>query len=395
MIKLGDKYSEFSRIDLDSHGGYARVAQVRTHEQSGYPEYCAFKLMRNEIDYLEGVERFEDELKLLVDITNDKNAPFAITRIFDSGFAPVELDQCLFERNMPDPELKIVSIGTDSQRFLEEKSTLEEKEPGRWLPYLVVELAPFDDSLFRQVRQQYAADPSGLYRLPTGEVIAMALLLLDVMDYLRTEHRRVYMDWKPEHIFWGGLNAQVKLVDWNVTMSLNDGPGEKQNIRDDLRLFCVAVLYIGLTFVDPDDPEKPIGPHPTTDLQSPVSQIRRRYWTDKPNFYQRDASLDENIKQIIQKGLDPMDGFETTIKLKEALLEYAHQEFSVTEGELMLRSKPSSPYLKALTEMRLAQHQLLQAQGHLIEAVGARGNSLEFTRLFDVIKRALTNFPAS
>ena len=395
MIKLGDKYSEFSRIDLDSYGGYARVAQVRTHGQPDFPEYCAFKLMRTEIDYFEGIDRFEAELNLLVDITNDKNAPPAITRIFDSGFAPVELDQCLFERNIPDPELKIVSTGTDPQRFFEEKSTLEEKKPGGWLPYLVVELAPFDDSLFRQIRQQYAIDPSGLYRLPTGEIIAMAVQLLNVMDYLRTKHRRVYMDWKPEHIFWGGLNTQVKLVDWNVTMSLDDGPGEKQNIRDDLRLFCGAVLYIGLTFIDPDDPEKPIGPHPTTDLQSPVSQIRRRYWTDKPNFYQRDASLDENIKQIIQKGLDPKEGFDTTSKLKEALLKYGEEEFGLSEEELMLRSEPSNPYLKALTEMRLAQHQLLQAQEHLIEAVGARGNSLEFTRLFDVIKNALTNFPAS
>ncbi len=395
MIKLGDKYSKFSRIDLDLHGGYARVAQVRTHGHSDYPEHCAFKLMRNEIDYDEGIERFEDELNLLVDITRDKNAPSAITRIFDSGFAPVELAQCMYERNMPDPELKIVSTGKDPQRFLDEKSALKEKEPGDWLPYLVVELAPFDDSLFRQIRQQYAVDPSGLYRLPTGEVISMAIQLLEVMDYLRTEHRRVYMDWKPEHIFWGGLNSQVKLVDWNVTMSIDDNPGEKQNIQDDLRLFCGAVLYIGLTFIDPDDPEKPIGPHPTTDLKSPVSQIRRRYWTDKPNFYQRDASLDENIKKIIQKGLDPMDGFITTSKLKKALLNYAQREFGITEEELMLRSEPSNPYFKALIEMRLAQQQLLDAQGHLIEAVGARGNSLEFTRLFDVIKHALTNFPAS
>jgi len=296
---------------------------------------------------------------------------------------------------MPDPEFHIVSTGTDPQRFSAEKSTLEKTEPGRWLPYLVVELAPYDDSLFRQVRQQYAIDPSGLYRLPTGEVISVAVHLLEVMDYLRTKHRRVYLDWKPEHIFWGGLNTQVKLVDWNVTMPLDDVPGEKQNIRDDLRLFCGAVLYIGLTFNDPDDSEKPIGPHPTTDLKSPISQIRRRYWTDKPNFYQRGASLDEKIKKIIQKGLDPKEGFETTSRLKEALLDYAQQEFGLTEEELMLQSEPSNPYLKALIEMRLAQQQLLEAQGHLIEAVGTRGNSLEYTRLFDVIKCALTHFPAS
>jgi len=203
------------------------------------------------------------------------------------------------------------------------------------------------------------------------------------------------MDWKPEHIFWNGLNRQVKLIDWNVTLPLDSGPGERQNIRDDLRLFCGAVLYVGLTFMDPDYPLKQIGPRPTTKLKSPVLEIQRRYLTEEPDFYQRDASLSDGIKKIIKQGLHPEEGFGSIKELKGSLLEFAQQELGLTEEELTMVSEPSSPYFMALTEMRLAQQQLLQAQQHLMEAVRSKGNVLEFKRLFDVIKRALINFPAS
>jgi len=393
MTKLGELYSNFIRIDLDTRGGYARVAEVKTNGQQGSPEFCAFKLMRHENDYARGMERFEDELKLLVNITTDSSAPSAITKIYDSGFAPVELSEGLQRRETPNLELEIISTGTTIKDFLHQKTELQEKRPNYWLPYLVVELAPYDDSLLRQIHNQPKEDPSGLFRLPTGEVIAMALQLLDVMQYLHTKHRRAYMDWKPEHIYWNGLNQQVKLIDWNVTTTLNDGPGEKQNIVDDLRLFCGAALYIGHTFVDPDDPTRPIGPRPTQELASPVAEIRRRYWTDNPDFYQRDLMLDDNIKRIIRRGLDPKQSFDSIEKLRTALIEYAEDELGLTEAELTLKSKPNSPYFKALTEVHLAQQQLLQAQQHLMEAVGENGSKLEFTRLFDAIKQALKNFP--
>jgi len=395
MTKLGDLYSDFTRIDLDTRGGYARVAEVKTRGQKGILDLCAFKLMRPEIDYQTGMERFEEELKLLVEITKDGNMPLAITRIYDSGFAPIELSESMQRREIPNPDLEIISTGAELKDFIDQKTELQKKEPGRWLPFLVVELAPYDDSMLRQIHNQPQDDPYGLFRLPTGEVITMAVQLLDVMQYLHEKHNRAYMDWKPEHIFWNGFNKQVKLIDWNVTSSLDDGPGKNQNIRDDLRLFCGAALYISLTFVDPDDPTRPVGPRPTKELDSPVPEIRRRYWTDNPDFYQRDAMLDDKIKWIIRRGLDPKQGFDSIQKLKSGLIEYAQEELGLTEDELILRSEPSSPYFKALTEVRAAQQQLFQAQQNLIEAVKANGTKLEFTRLFDAIKRALMNFPIS
>lgn len=395
MTKLGDLYTDFSRIDLDARGGYARVAQVNTNGQQSFPELCAFKIMRYENDYNKSIERFEEELNLLVNITGDTNAPSAITRIYDSGFAPVELAESLHKRETPNPEQEIISTGLKVQDFLDQKSKLQNDAPNQWLPYLVVELAPYDDSMLRQIHNQPKEDPSGLFRLPTGEVIVMALQLLDVMQYLHTKHKCAYMDWKPEHIHWNGQKKKVKLIDWNVTSKLNDGPGNKQNIKDDLRLFCGAVIYIGLTFVDPDDPTKPIGPRPTQELASPVPEIRRRYWTDNPDFYQRDTMLDEKIKGIIRKGLDPKQGFDTIEDLKTSLIEYAEDELGINRPELTSPDNPASPYFKALSEFREAQKQLLQAQQHIIAAVEDNGGKLEFTRFFDAVKRALTNFPIS
>jgi hypothetical protein len=103
--------------------------------------------------------------------------------------------------------------------------------------------------------------------------------------------------------------------------------------------------------------------------------------------------LDEHIKQIIRKGLDPKNSFDSIENLRKALIEYAENELGLTENELTLKTEPSSPYFMALTEVHNAQQQLLQAQQHLMEAVGENGSKLEYTRLFDAIKQALKNFP--
>src|SRR5687767_10912951 len=347
MNILGDLYTDFSLIDFDTQGGYARVAEVRTYKP-GLPKFCAFKIMRPDIRYPIGLERFEEELRLLLDITRDVDAPHAITRIYDSGYAPMELAESLQKQETPRADLGIISTDTDLKNFLDQRPKLQTSEAKYWLPYLVVELAPFDNSLLRQIYNQPQEDPTGIFRLPTGEVIIMAIQLLDVMEYLHEHHNRAYMDWKPEHIFWNGIEKDVKLIDWNVTSSLDDGPGKEQNIQDDLRLFCGAALYVSLTFVEPDNPTKPIGPRPTKELNTPVPEIRRRYWTDNPNFYQRDSMLDDRIKEIIRRGLDPKQGFDSTRELKQILIKYAQQELGVKEDELTLHTQPISPYFKAI-----------------------------------------------
>lgn len=395
MTTLGKFYTNFTRIDLDTRGGYARVAEVKTNGQVGLPEFCAFKIMRHEIEYAEGIKRFEEEVKLLTEITNDDSASPVITRIYDSGFVPVEVSIALQRREIPQDELEIIHTGLDVREFLNQRSTLEKESPSRWLPYLVVELAPYDDSLLRQIHNQPTEDHKGLFRFATGEVIIMALQLLSVMDYLHKNYGRAYMDWKPEHIHWNSENMQVKLIDWNITTPLNERPGRKQNIKDDLRLFCGAVLYVGLTFVDPDDPTNPIGPRPTKELEDPIHELRRRYLTDSPIFYQREIALDKKIKEIVRKGLHPKEGFDSVEDMRSVLVQYALDELGVTEDELTLRVEPSSPYLQAITDVRTAQRHLYFAQQKLIDVVKTKGSKAELTRLFDTINRALRNFPTA
>jgi hypothetical protein len=77
------------------------------------------------------------------------------------------------------------------------------------------------------------------------------------------------------------------------------------------------------------------------------------------------------------------------------LLDYAKTELGITEDELTFKTEPTSPYFKSLVEMRTAQKKLLDAQRHLMNAVENHGQTLEFSRLFDAIKRALKNFPIS
>jgi hypothetical protein len=336
MNKLSDLYTDFFRIDLDTRGGYSRVASVVTHKQHN-PQRCAFKLMRHEIDWQKGMERFQSELKLLSTSAHDRSAPSAVPRIYDSGFAPMELSHALDQTEIPDPHLEINQTGLDFENFVGMEKTLQAKEPGKWLPYLVLELAPYDDSLLRQIRSQSVTDSLNPDKLHVNTTIEMALQLLDPMQYLHVKHHRAYMDWKPEHVFWDNKNKQVKLVDWNITMDLDDGPGEKQNIRDDIRLFCGAVLYAGLALVDPGDPQTDIGLRPTVELNNPLPLNHRKYLTDKPNFYNRDALLDEKIKQIVQRGLDPNQGYDTVQELRAVLTEYLEKNIGETDVEKATR----------------------------------------------------------
>ena len=329
MTYLTDLYTDFFRIDLDARGGYARVANVLAKQKDGTSTHRAFKLMRHELGEKQdvGMQRFENELKILVEITTDKKAPNPITRIYDSGFAPVELSLTLHKLRDGEklsPNLEVISTGIDLQKFLEVKSTLLKEQPDHWLPYLVVDLAPYADSLLRQINPQSANELTNLYRLPITSIVDMAIQLLDVIDYLHKKLQYAYIDWKPEHIFWNGSIKQLTLIDWNVTNRLLNSSKDRTTIREDLRMFSGAALYCSLALTDPEDFTRSIGPEPILpENLTPV--IPPRYWTDKPNFYERDAILDEQIKQIVQKGLDPKQGFSSALELKNALRQYAEQ----------------------------------------------------------------------
>jgi hypothetical protein len=346
MTVLSELYTDFCRVDLDAPGGYARVADVVARQKDGTFKHRAFKLMRHDLlDLLDGkrvgLQRFENELRILLEITGDKTVPSAITWVYDSGFVDAELSKGLRnlrhkdERLNPTPDLEIISTGTDIQKFLEMKSILMEQEPNRWLPYLVVDLAPYNDSLSRQIKTQTAGKTPNLYALPVNTIVEMSLHLLDVMDYLHRKFGIAYIDWKPEHIYWSEASKQLKLIDWNVITQLEGGLEEKQKIiREDIRMFSGAALYCSLALTDPEELKKPIGPVPNMPEEK-IPVILPRYWTDKPNFYQREEILDEKIKQIVQKALDPNQGFNSPQELKNILLQYLGKNYRQTERDLI------------------------------------------------------------
>jgi serine/threonine protein kinase len=346
MKKLGELYTDFSRIDLDAPGGYARVADVVALQEDGTTAHRAFKLMRHDLlELLDekkvGFQRFENELRILVEISRDKFMPYAITRVYDSGFVETEFSKALDQLQHKDEKLslvpnpEIVSTGIDIQKFLDTHSALMEQEPDHWLPYLVVDLAPYDDSLLRQIKAQSAGKIPNLYALPVNTVVEMSLQLLDVMDYLHKRLGVAYIDWKPEHIYWNEELKQLKLIDWNVITLLEGDPEEKQQIvREDIRMFSGAALYCSLALSDPEELTKPIGPLPNVPKEkAPV--ILPRYWTDKPNFYQREGILDEKIKHLVQKALDPNQGFNSSRELKNALFQYVGKSYKLTEKDLV------------------------------------------------------------
>ena len=334
MAKLGDLYTDFSRIDLDTRGGYARVVRARTLGQSGIPEFCAFKIMRHDlVEPQKGIDRFEGELSTLIKITQNSDFPSPITRIFDSGFVDARLSKNIQKpKSMMakshtiekvNPEFEIISTGTDLHAFLEAKAS---PEINRWLPYLAVELAPYDNSLLRQIRQQSPETILNPFFFSASEIVDMAQQLLTVMEYLHKEHELAYLDWKPEHVYWDSPSQQVKLIDWNVTNKLSSGAERRRIVREDIRLFCGAVLYCSVALNDPEDMHRPIGPEPSS-----ISSLQRRYWTDDPEFYERGALFDDHIKLLIKKGLDPNQGFNSLDELKEALSAYAEPTFNTFE----------------------------------------------------------------
>lgn len=345
--KIGDLYTDFVRIDLDARGGYARVAQTKIVNRPDFPDYCAFKIMRHELEnHQKGMDRFEVELQTFIKIFKDKNFPLAITKIFDSGFVDSRVSNVLQKPRVEndntrkieniDPEWKIISTGGDLNAFLEEKAHIK-GNTAQWLPYIAVELAPYGNSLLRQIHK-HSADPTSYSNLfPVGEVVSMALQLLDVMEYLQ-QHELAYMDWKPEHIYWDNQTQKVKLIDWNVTNMLQNNGERKNIIREDIRLFCGAALYCSMALSDPEDMQKPIGPEPKLSNNS-ASFLRQRYLTNDPNFYERGAMFDDDIKQLVKKGLDPFQGFDTPQEVKNALKKYAEKNLN-SPGSVNSSTRP-------------------------------------------------------
>ncbi len=400
MKSLGSVYGEFEFIDVDAQGGYARVAHTKALKaQNDRPSDCAFKVMRpvkNGSDWYVWFQRFVDEIKILNRIFDDKDTPNKIlemlTPIYDYGFVSTELLESLSQYKEPNYQSKIQQF-TDLSEFINQGKKISRLESEKWCPYIVEEIVAYDDSLYRQIHKRPHIDSKGLFRLPTGEVVHLALQLLDLVEYLYDHLEQAYLDWKPEHVYWNGKTRKVKLIDWNVTIPLKDDGGREQNMQNDLRNFCGAVIYTSLTMVDITT-GKPIGPKPSTHHNNPVKEIRDRWSTEDPVFYQSSRTLDENIKTIIRNGLNPNLGYKSPKDLRNALLIYSRSTGIEIDSE---DGSSSQAYWLALEEIRSAQVSLREAFDNILEATKRWHNEndnqvpLEYKRLQQVLKETLDN----
>lgn len=394
-----DRRNWFRPVDTDAPGGFARAVQVSrilNEDVDNEKREALFKVMRYDVlDPKIARRHFLSELELLVRI--EKVRPQVspenfsriepITRVYDSGFVPIELPELLDKYRKPTDNTPVYQTKLDVAAF---SKLMRELDPNKWVPYIVVELANYNDSLFRQIQRRPDLDQDGLFRLPTAEVVYLAIRLLDTMIWLHKTLNIAYIDWKPEHVYWNGRTHELKLIDWNVTWPLETPPGRQQNIRDDIRLFTGAVLYCGLTLIDPEFGTA-IGPRPTSDIKNAVPEIRKRYWTDNPQFYDAGSSLDDRIKGIVKQGLDPSKGFSTPDELQAALIEYLHEEFKLTPK--IFENGQDSDYLRAVQSIRSAQENLKSAYSHVTDATRFLGQNPELNRLAKIIKIAQERLP--
>jgi serine/threonine protein kinase len=249
---------------------------------------------------------------------------------------------------------------------------------------LVVELAPYNDCLFRKACQRPKSDLGRLYRLPVGEVILMACQLLDTLDFLHNKMNIAYIDWKPEHVFWSGVNRSVKLIDWNVTAPIDEHPGRNQNTIDDVRLLSGAVINTGLTMIE-------MPPQPTTPeyRSDPLLQIRQRYSSSNPPFGPAYKSLDQSILGIIRSSLSK-PGYPSPTELKNKLLDAA--------SELGVKYPPDPDtsgkyYWDAVREIRLVRDSLSKAYDLLCKATEKHTATQEYENLSKVVREAIDNLP--
>ncbi|GEM_PF-2022349 len=429
---ITDYYDNFTLIDRDAQGGYARGAQARSLLEDGHP-MRAFKVMRNEtfgikLSFEEFFEkRFVREFEILQKIAN---GPALFTRLHDSGFVREDLLKILEKRQDLPYNLGSYQTGLDLERFRQTGWELHHKQPDRWRPYLVVDLAPYEYSLFRMVRRRHAYTlprPAGrsfafISRFGIGDILDATVRLLDGIAYFHEKTGYLYWDYKPEHIYWGPGKEQIQdtqkertssnlildLIDYNVPRHIlryedeqtGKLTGEKsratirQEMKTEIANICGAMLYPALVMETlggqtlEADPGK--GVHPS-------DQAGSRYLRDEPiKFYEAEQYLDEDIKQILNRALQKSQGFASIAEFKKALLDYAKANLGLDLENPANDTSAGKQYRAGMRDLRLGLVHLQKArqnfrQGHDL-ADEENLNADEFFYLLQAVEHTLEHY---
>lgn len=324
-IPIKDIFGQFTRIDIDAEGGYARVFKA-TSLTDEYPVQVALKICRPELlEYQANViQRYSSELSILSKFNNlrkenKSQVVQTVPELYGSGFLPTSILNDLEGggRNLTGSDSSVWLTGTSLEQF--DSKWNELKNTNSWLPFLIIELADFDASLYRRILAN-GAFPQNSNLIKVADSIGITVRLLDLLDFLHENFKVAYLDWKPEHVFWNQRNNSLKLIDWNVYSSLEDPPYENALVRDDIRLLIGSTLYSCLTLSDFGiSLPRPLRPHPTT-AQSAI--FLSRNWSNPINI-RFPIDIDKSLAEIVRSAIT--DKYETTREIRDVLVSYLKQ----------------------------------------------------------------------
>lgn len=233
MTLLNKYYEILLPIDTFALGFSSRVGRAIDF-RSG--DYVAFKVMRREHLADETVwGLFAIEAKLLGYYYNQPNA----AKLIDCGFVN-DIDHALPSTG------EVESFEQNIKDFAEKYRIFLSK---MWRPYIVVNFIPTESSLLNltSLSQGTLAYPTNL---SSNESSALAIAYMRFLEYSH-EMEILYVDHKPEHVFWNRNHMHV--IDFNVSRLLSDTYSleeKKLEKRRDIRNAVIGVLFTIFTGQD-------------------------------------------------------------------------------------------------------------------------------------------------
>ncbi|MCI0618608.1 hypothetical protein L0244_36990 [bacterium] len=192
QASLNDIFGQISRIDIDARGGYARVFKAISATDE-YPVQVALKILRHELHDLDKIvkQRFNSELSILRKFnqfrnTNKIQSAQMVPALYGSGFLHVDTVNRLrnSDENLEGADSFAWLTGTSLEDF---ESKWDELRPtNAWSPFLIIELADFDASLYRRIQANNAL-PQESNRIKITDSINITIRFLDLLEFLHND----------------------------------------------------------------------------------------------------------------------------------------------------------------------------------------------------------------
>lgn len=367
MQKLDDLYeitnSNESFIDVDALGYSARVLRALSFKTG---DDIAFKVLRRErLGEPDVWKRFVTEVKLLRMLSH---TPVAI-QMLDCGFASDTAHDLPVDGH-------IFSCDLDIQKF---STSLPEYLAKSWRPYIALERLPKEHNLLRLIR---GADGDGghPFRLPTEEGLRLAMQFTEFLCEMHELHT-AYIDHKPEHVYWDGI--QLRVIDFNVSQILEKKLGAEDianRKKQDMRHFMASVLYT--VFTGRDFRYQNQGMAPSARPSDPNFVENTFRGVTHLDFGMEETLLPQ-LTDLINQTMDPASTLTSVEFLDElnkcaAVLGWEETGYPASADASLSHEE----ILNGLSALREAQRKISEARDHFLTARAHHPNDQESRRLY-------------